>query len=137
MKSSTYSAESQPLDKRNMALLLGGMLILMALSWNYTVRMASGPHATLAMSLAHPVHHTWGPSELIMAVTMWIVMMAAMMLPTVLPWVTALARISQRPNSVFSVLVSAGAFLVGYLVVWSAYSKLNEEFNLLCAVTAS
>lgn len=75
------------------------------------------------MGVAHVMLHldlgTWSAVDVGIATAMWILMMAAMMLPSVMPWLLALSRRSggrARPR------LRVGEFLFGYLLVWSAYS---------------
>jgi predicted metal-binding membrane protein len=56
--------------------------------------------------------------------TMWIVMMAAMMLPSVAPMVLTHAAIVRRDVATRLPFVPTGLFLSGYLVAWSAFSAL-------------
>ncbi len=72
-----------------------------------------------------PHHASGGAHGFLYAVAMWQVMVVAMMTPTVLPWITAFARLS-TPGP----LNAAGtwapgptiAFTSGYFIVWLGYS---------------
>ena len=71
--------------------------------------------------IAHPDAHAWSIGDLGLAIGMWTGMMAAMMLPSVTPWVLALARLSGDAGNARPRL-RVGEFLAGYLLIWSAYS---------------
>ncbi|TWJ33076.1 DUF2182 domain-containing protein [Geobacter argillaceus] len=119
--------------------VVGGLVVVSALSWAYTIRMAQGMGATgqsAAAAMGHGAHHpaghgamhsavmphlaSWGVTEAWMTFVMWGVMMAAMMLPTVIPMVLAFAVVN-RQNGRSGVLVPVGAFTAGYLGAWALY----------------
>lgn len=83
--------------------------------------------------LAQPHHQPGGTHSFLYTVAMWQVMVVAMMTPTVLPWITAFARIS-APGP----LTSAGAwapgptlaFTSGYFIVWLGYSTAAAWLQL-------
>ncbi|HET7048685.1 MAG TPA: DUF2182 domain-containing protein [Solirubrobacteraceae bacterium] len=56
--------------------------------------------------------------------SMWVVMMAGMMIPSVAPMVLAHAGIVRRRVARGAPFVSSGLFLAGYLVAWSGFSAV-------------
>ena len=48
--------------------------------------------------------------------------MTAMMLPSVLPWITALSRLPGMADSSRPVGMATGEFLLGYFLIWTLYS---------------
>ncbi|MAM85154.1 MAG: hypothetical protein CL472_10880 [Acidobacteria bacterium] len=101
--------------ERDRMIAAGGMLGLIALAWAYLVLVMPQPLAVAMPDLSH-----WGFQHFVMAVAMWTVMMVAMMLPSVGPWVAALSTIGGGAGMTRE--LSAGEFLVGYLLVWTGYS---------------
>src|SRR5207245_3007435 len=85
--------------------LVGFLVGLAALAWWSTVRSMGGMRASPAADLG----------ALGWFVGVWIVMMAAMMLPAVSPTVALYARMTQRRG-----LARPVVFTGGYLVVWGA-----------------
>lgn len=79
------------------------LILVAAVSWWITVRMASGMSGTGAMVAVLP--YTLG----------WVAMMAAMMLPAVTPVVRLYSRAAARNR-----VAPTGSFVVGYLLVWIA-----------------
>jgi predicted metal-binding membrane protein len=80
-------------------------------------------------------HHDHGAARgFFYAVAMWQVMVVAMMTPTVLPWITAFARMS-TPGPLASVRGWAPgptlAFTSGYFIVWLGYSAAAALLQLL------
>jgi predicted metal-binding membrane protein len=101
------------LQLRQAALAWGVFVVLAALAWVVTIRQASGmgiEAGTMGMAL---------PSFLIV----WVLMMAAMMFPSVAPvsirWVRAITRRAGpgRP-------LRMGLFVTGYLFAWAAFGLL-------------
>jgi predicted metal-binding membrane protein len=79
---------------------------------------------TTTAGSASPHGHS-GTAGFLSAIVMWQVMVVAMMTPTVLPWITAFARLSTPGPATAAVAWSAGptiAFTSGYFVVWLGYS---------------
>jgi predicted metal-binding membrane protein len=65
----------------------------------------------------------WTPAHALVVVVMWVAMMAAMMLPSAAPMVLFHAAIThQRSKGAAPAGVSSGAFVLGYLAVWSVFS---------------
>ena len=69
--------------------------------------------------MMHPDLGTWSAVDVGIATAMWMLMMAAMMLPSVMPWLLALSR---RSGDYMRPRLRVAEFLFGYLLVWSAYS---------------
>jgi predicted metal-binding membrane protein len=63
-------------------------------------------------------------SRFSVAFSMWIVMMAGMMIPSVAPMVFTHAAIMRRRGARGAPFVSSGLFLAGYLLAWSGFSAV-------------
>ena len=114
--------------------IIGGLVVVSALCWAYTIRGMASMHPAEAVA-EHGAHHmagheairsavmphlsVWGVAEIWMTLVMWTVMMAAMMLPTAIPMVLAFAAINRQGDR--GVLVPVGAFTAGYLAAWALY----------------
>jgi predicted metal-binding membrane protein len=59
---------------------------------------------------------------LAVALLMWAVMMAAMMLPSAAPMILLFGTIARRRQTTVDSRADAGVFGVGYVVVWAAFS---------------
>jgi|TARA_B100000315_G_scaffold205719_2_gene199614 predicted metal-binding membrane protein len=88
-------------------------VIVFALAW---VVLAAGGPGLMSTTAGDAV--PWGAGQFATVASMWIVMMVAMMLPTVAPWVAALSTIGRRMGRG----LPAGEFVAGYLLVWSGFS---------------
>lgn len=113
-------------------LVLGASLALIGiLAWAYTVYLAwdmQGSAESLAgcvcMGIAMPNPRAWGIADLSTLAAMWIVMMVAMMVPSAAPMVLIFAQVNRQRREAERPYVPTGLFLLGYLVVWSAFSVL-------------
>ena len=65
----------------------------------------------------------WSGVTLLLLFVMWTVMMVAMMVPSASPMVLTFLTVN-RTRSANNRLVPVGIFLLGYVVVWTAYSAL-------------
>lgn len=115
---------------RGQRLIIGASLLALALlSWLYLVvvgeamdamRGAGGSAAAMGLM---PMGR-WGTVELLLGLAMWFVMMVAMMLPSAAPMLFGFhALCRSRPGGEPSGRRLA-VFLLGYLVVWFAFSLL-------------
>jgi predicted metal-binding membrane protein len=59
-----------------------------------------------------------------LAFSMWVMMMAGMMIPSVAPMVLTHAKIMRQRVAHGAPFVSSGLFLAGYLVAWSGFSAV-------------
>jgi predicted metal-binding membrane protein len=88
----------------------------------------------LAAALVAAPHDHGDAQGFFEAVVMWQVMVVAMMTPTVLPWITAFARLSTPGPATSAVAWSATptiAFIGGYFVVWLGYSVAAAALQMM------
>ena len=96
------------------------------------------PHMMYMPGAAHPIMMTMGAADASMGpsilgeLPLWIVMAAAMMLPTGLPAVRHVARNSLRWRQQRAV----GVFVVTYLAVWTIFGVVALSVALLCSKAA-
>jgi len=103
--------------------VVGGGVTLAA--WVYLVVMVWGMenmHVSADWGLM-PRMAGWGPMDLVLVFVMWSLMMAAMMLPSVLPMMSLLRRIDAS-NADAGGVGRAFGFTLGYLSVWTGFSLL-------------
>ena len=73
-------------------------------------------------SFAMPMTSAWTGQDVVLMWTMWSVMMAAMMLPSAAPMISAYARTARSGTP--GVHGSTTLFVVGYLLTWSCFALL-------------
>ncbi len=119
-----------PLLLRQRVLLLGALGLLVAVSWAYLVRMASGMAAGHAAMLAPcadmPGMASPGGAGPMAALPMWAAMAVAMMLPTALPLVLLFGRFWRGRYPARSPALPMAQLVLGYLAVWVAFGALGS-----------
>jgi len=112
----------EALASRDRLFVLAGLIGISALAWAYTVALADHSTGMDAAAMGHAHAVTWTATDLAMTFLMWVVMMVAMMVPTAAPMLLTLARISREQSNSSGPVASTTAFLLGYVVVWTAFS---------------
>lgn len=110
--SGTASATASRVDPRELG-LIAVLLILAAASWVFTSAQMSG------MDMGR-----WtDPGPLGFFLTTWVVMLAAMMFPSVAPMVVSYARIHshRRKMGRYAPPGSTAIFVAGYLISWTVF----------------
>jgi predicted metal-binding membrane protein len=101
--------------------MLAGLGVVTTLSWLYLFVMAVGM-ANMGDGMPAMMLKRWTLADAVMMFVMWAVMMVAMMVPSVTPVVLLYARVCRRQRIGTEALVPTGAFLSGYIVVWTIFS---------------
>jgi predicted metal-binding membrane protein len=101
--------------KRDRLVVVSGLVGVVALSWACTVY--------LAWDMQHSEEALCGMSQLLMF-TMWVIMMAAMMVPSAAPVILIFAAVNRKRREQERPFVPTGVFLLGYLVVWGGFSAV-------------
>lgn len=104
--------------------IIGSALALAtALAWGYQVYMAWGmAHGSRVIAALMPRVASWTASDVLLLFVMWVLMMLAMMLPSVAPTVLAFAEVNRRRRAEQSPAVPTGVFVAGYLTAWIGFS---------------
>lgn len=126
MSLSTDSARS-----RDQLTVAATLLAVAALAWLFLVlrgdSMATGSMDPMdSMSL-----HAWSASDYVLTWTMWVVMMAAMMLPSIIPLTHVYVAIGRKARRQGSQVPPTAVFVAGYLLVWTAFSLLATTAQLI------
>jgi predicted metal-binding membrane protein len=101
-------------------LLVGGLIAVTAVSWIYLLHMAGDMDAmchcaTMMMPGGGGMSIGW-------ILTMWVVMMVGMMVPTAAPMTLLYARFHGARSPGGPTVLSASAFLGGYVLAWTVFS---------------
>jgi predicted metal-binding membrane protein len=108
---------------------LVGLLLLLA--WAYLVWMDRGMrHMDVGVDMwIMPRMVGWRAADLALVFLMWAVMMAAMMLPSAMPVILLVARVSAGIKAQHSGIGLTGAFVTGYLLTWCGFSVAATLFQ--------
>ena len=116
---------AQPILRRERIIVLSGLALITALSWAYVSSLASDMQNTkMTTEMAMPQMEAWGARDFALTFVMWAVMMVAMMTPSAAPMILMFAGINRRRREQQAPYVPTSVFLLGYLVVWTAFSVL-------------
>ncbi len=111
----------QPAHTRNRVVVGSGLVVLTVLAWGYLF-LLSARMGTMGSPLAMPMTSAWTSQDLGLMWTMWAVMMAAMMLPSAAPMISAYSATLNSPTSVLK--GSTPFFVVGYVATWGAFGVI-------------
>ena len=108
--------------RRDRLIVAAGLITLAALAWLIIARMAATMrmHAGMAMPSAAP----WDAGEITGLALMWIVMMVAMMVPSVTPVILLFAGVTRRRRMQGVPAAPVAVFTLGYLLAWSGFAIL-------------
>jgi predicted metal-binding membrane protein len=103
---------------------LAGMALL---AWAYMLHEARGFERTqvcrcFGMAMAGPDTKAWSATTIAPLFLMWAEMMVAMMIPSAAPMILTFARVNRQRREQARPFVPAGLLLLGYLLVWCAFS---------------
>ena len=113
---------------RERVIIWGGIVGVTGHAWLYLIALARGMAAqgagggTVDMPGMRPLLAPWTTTDVLFTVWMWAAMMVGMMLPAAAPMIALFAALNQRRRSEASVAVPTGIFVLGYLLVWTAFS---------------
>jgi predicted metal-binding membrane protein len=120
---STASQQSGMLEavlRRDRIVVAGGLLTIAGLAWIYIARLAGSMSGDLGMAM--PQSTSWSIGETAGLAVMWIVMMVAMMLPSVTPVILLFANVSRRRRLQGVLAAPVSVFALGYLLAWTGYA---------------
>ena len=100
----------------------GSIGAMVALAWAYLFYTARPMPGMDMSAMQMPGFYGWGFSTALLLFLMWAVMMIAMMVPSAVPMVQAFLAVKERRKNSSRQFVPAGVFLLGYIVVWTAFS---------------
>ena len=115
--------------KRDRLIITAGLVGLTVLAWGYMIYEAramtlTGACCCAGMKMSGPDLKPWSISTLLPLFLMWTEMMVAMMLPSAAPMILMFAMVNRKRREQQEPFVATGVFLLGYLVVWTAFSLL-------------
>ena len=115
--------------KRDRLIILAALTGLALLAWSYMILEAhtmyhTGVCCCAGMKMSGPDTSAWNTATLIPLFLMWAEMMVAMMIPSAAPMILTFAMVQRKRREQERPFVPTGLFLLGYLLVWTAFSAL-------------
>jgi predicted metal-binding membrane protein len=99
------------------------LAVVILISWAYMLHMGWRISGTgTEITLACMMH--WGPGDIAHMFVMWAIMMVAMMFPAATPMILMFTTVNQRRGETQEPIIATGLFVLGYFLVWTAYSAL-------------
>jgi predicted metal-binding membrane protein len=96
---------------RDRNLILAALLILAVVAWVVLIQQSARPDEPMGMNAS-------------LFITLWVVMMAAMMFPSAAPMVMAFAQVQASKRERGQLFVPTWIFVGAYLVVWTLFGAL-------------
>ena len=106
--------------RRDRALVLGGLAVVTGLAWLYLAVLAAGMDGMSGVAAMEI--RPWSATDFAVVVLMWAVMQVGMMIPGAAPTILLYALVSRKRREKGGSVASVGAFVLGYVLVWSAFS---------------
>lgn len=128
-------SKMEGLLQREQLLAFYCLAVVILISWAYMLHMAwgmsgAGTEITLACLMR------WGPGDISYSFIMWATMMVAMMFPSATPMILMFTIVNQQQGETQRPLIPTGLFVLGYFLVWTAYSALAAMAQWGLHVTA-
>lgn len=102
-------------------LVLSGLLVVVVLSWAYLLTGA-GTLQDMGGMLMPMSSGPWTLGHAALMLVMWVVMMAAMMLPSAAPMILLYATIARGRYARGGQAAATGIFALGYVSIWTVFS---------------
>jgi predicted metal-binding membrane protein len=119
--------------KTDRLVIIGGLFFITLLSWLYIIYLY---HQMVYMDMnalffAMPMTPEWTHIDFILLFLMWLVMMIAMMTPSVSPLILIFAMINRQRKQQDRPFVNAAYLMAGYFLVWAAFSLVVTALQWL------
>ncbi len=107
--------------RRERIILLASLALLLGISWLALLHLHGPAGAGHHHHLLTPHSQAMDAGGYLLAFWMWLVMMVAMMLPPVLPWILFFAATFRRHDGGRKPWLATAAFVAGYFTVWAGF----------------
>ncbi|WP_041389496.1 DUF2182 domain-containing protein [Polaromonas sp. JS666] len=115
------SASVEKALKHDRLLVISGLLLVVALAWAYLLTGA-GTLQEMGGMLMPMSSGPWTPTHAMIMLAMWVVMMAAMMLPSATPMILLYTTIAHGRRAKGEQASGSILFVGGYVTIWTAFS---------------
>lgn len=110
------------------SVVLAALIALTAIAWLWLISLSRGMSADMdmagmpGMAMSMPMPAPWTIATFALTFAMWWVMMVGMMLPSAAPMILMFATVNRSKRARGQDHVPTTMFMLGYLVVWGAFS---------------
>jgi predicted metal-binding membrane protein len=110
--------------KKDRLVIIGGLFFITLLSWLYIIYLYNQMvyMDMNALFFAMPMTPEWTAVDFMLLLLMWIVMMIAMMTPSVAPLILVFAMVNRQRKQQSRPFVNTAYLMAGYFLVWLAFS---------------
>ncbi len=107
-------------------IIVSGLFIICVLAWLYIIYLY---RQMIVMDMnaaffAMPMTAHWSATDFILLFLMWLVMMIAMMTPSVAPLILIFAMVNRQRKQKQNPFVPAGYLIAGYFFIWAFFSLM-------------
>ena len=112
--------------RKDRLILTAGLFLIALLSWWYIIYLYRQmyPMNMNALFFAMPMTPAWTLTDFILLFLMWLVMMIAMMTPSVAPLILLFAMVNRQRKQRQNPFVPGMYLLAGYIAAWTVFSLL-------------
>lgn len=116
------------LDWKDRCTVYGGIVLVSVLSWWYMVHSSHAMHSQSQMKMWMPPAaggRGWYAEDFAILFGMWVVMMLAMMMPTVFPMASIHASLCKQRRAGGGSVVLSNVLVLGYAFAWIVFSVIG------------
>lgn len=119
--------------RRDRAILIFGLIAITLLAWGYVINLSfqmtdmpmdTSPSMDMSPTPLMPNVQVWRVEDFFFNLTMWAVMMVAMMTPSATPMILTFAGLNRRRYPNENTGSTSITFLAGYLIIWFSFSAI-------------
>lgn len=127
----SLSTDSGRRLSRDQITVAAALLAVAALAWLFLILRGDSMVAGSMDPMGSMTLHAWSATDYVLTWTMWVVMMAAMMLPSIIPMTHVYVAIGSKARRQGSHIPPTAVFVAGYLLVWTAFSLVATTAQLM------
>jgi predicted metal-binding membrane protein len=119
--------------RKDRLVIICSLFFITLLSWFYIIYLYKQMvyMDMNALFFAMPMTAEWTPTDFVLLFLMWIVMMIAMMTPSVAPLILTFATINRQRRQQERPFVNTAYLWTGYFLVWAAFSLVATSLQWL------
>ncbi|MCW3106577.1 MAG: metal-binding protein [Segetibacter sp.] len=112
--------------RRDRFIVITGLCIISILAWVYIIYLYRQMEVMDmdALFFAMPMTPKWATTDFILMFLMWLVMMIAMMTPSVAPLILLFTKVNRQKREQQTPFVNTWYLFIGYFVVWGGFSLI-------------